>query len=327
MKAITYDSYGSPDVLKIEEVQRPTPKDDEVLVKIHAASVNASDWHTLRGTPFLFRLMNGLLKPKQKAKILGDDMAGRVEAVGKNVKQFQPGDEVFGTCNFGAFAEYVCVPKTDWLAPKPDNISFEMAAATPIAAITALQGLGVQGQIQPGEKVLINGASGGVGTFAVQIAKSFGAEVTGVCSTKKMDKLSALGADRVIDYTQEDFTKSGHTYDLIFATGGDHPLWDYMRALSPTGQYICVGGSSAQYFQALLLGSLVSMLGRKKLGVVLPRPNQKDLIFLMKLVETGKVIPVIDRSYPLHETGAAIRHLEKGDAFGKVIITVQQENS
>jgi NADPH:quinone reductase-like Zn-dependent oxidoreductase len=255
MKAIVYEEYGPPDVLQLKEVEKPIPSDDEVLVKIHTASVNAGDWHTLRGTPFLFRLMNGLLRPKLKAKILGDDMAGRVETVGRKIKQFQPGDEVFGFTNFGAFAEYRCVTE-DYLALKPTKISFEQAAAVPIAAITALQGLRDKRQIQPEQKVLINGASGGVGTFAVQIAKSFGAEVTGVCSTSKLDMVRSMGADHVIDYTEEDFTRSGQRYDLILALGGDHSISDYKRALSPEGIFVCVGGSMAQYFQALLLGQL-----------------------------------------------------------------------
>jgi NADPH:quinone reductase-like Zn-dependent oxidoreductase len=320
MKAIVFHNYGSPDVLKLEEVQKPTPGDDEVLIKVRAASLNAGDWHVLRGE-LLHRLAGtGLLKPKNK--ILGDDVAGRVEAVGVNVKEFQPGDEVFGTCNYGAYAEYVCVPKSDWLALKPANISFEQAAAVPIAAITALQGLRDKGQIQSGQKVLINGASGGVGTFAVQIAKSFGAEVTGVCSPRKLDLVRSIGADQVIDYTREDFCKSGKRYDLILAAGGHHPITDYKRALSPEGKFVCVGGSAAQYFQALLLGSVISMLGRKKMGVVMPMINQKDLVFLMDLVEAGEVVPAIDRCYPLNEVPEALRYLEEGHARGKVVITM-----
>ena len=323
MKAIVFHNYGSPDMLKLEEVEMTTPGNNEVLVRIHAAALNAGDWHVLRGE-FLHRLVGaGLLKPKQK--ILGDDIAGRVEAVGRNVRQFQPGDEVFGTCNCGAFAEYVCVPKTDWLALKPASISFEEAASVPIAAITALQGLRDKGQIQSGQKVLINGASGGVGTFAVQIAKSLGAEVTGVCSTKKSDLVRSIGADQVIDYTREDFTKNGQRYDLIFAAGGHHSILDYKRALSPEGTFVCVGGSASQYFQALLLGSMISMLGRKKMGVVMPMPNQKDLVFLMDLVEAGKVVPAIDRCYPLNKVPEALLYLEEGYARGKVVITVEPD--
>jgi NADPH:quinone reductase-like Zn-dependent oxidoreductase len=265
--------------------------------------------------------MNGLLKPKTKAKILGDDMAGRVEAVGAKVTQFQPGDEVFGISNFGAFAEYRCVSE-DNLVRKPANLSFEEAAALPIAAITALQGLCDHGQILLGKKVLINGASGGVGTFAVQIAKSFGAEVTGVCSTRKLDLVRSIGADHVIDYTKEDFTRSGQYYDLIFAVGGNHPILDYQRALSPEGIYVCAGGSMAQYFQALLLGPLISMMKNKKMGVVMPMPNQKDLILLAELVEHGKVVPVIDRSFPLRDAAEAVRYVEEGHVRGKVIITI-----
>ena len=291
MKAIVYEKYGPPDVLQLKEIEKPTPSDDQVLVRIYAASVNAGDWHALRGTPFLFRLMNGLLRPKLKARILGDDMAGRVEAVGRNVRQFQPGDEVFGISDFGAFAEYRCVTE-DKLALKSANISFEEAAAVPIVAITALQGLRDNGRIQPGQKVLINGASGGVGTFAVQIAKLFGAEVTGVCSTSKLDMVRSIGADHVIDYTGEDFTRSGQRYDLIFAVGGNHPISDYKRALSPEGTYVCAGGSMAQYSQALLLGPLISMMGSKKMGVVMPKMIQKDLVHLMELCDAGKLVHV-----------------------------------
>jgi NADPH:quinone reductase-like Zn-dependent oxidoreductase len=319
MKAIVYEKYGPPEVLQLKEVEKPTPKEDEVLVKVHAASINYSDWHVLRGESFLLRLMNGLLKPKHK--ILGDDIAGRVEAVGRNVKQFQPGDEVFGISDFDAFAEYVCVPENA-LALKPASMTFEEAAAVPMAGITALQGLRDKGQIQSGQKVLINGASGGVGTFAVQIAKSFGAEVTGVCSTKKLDLVRSIGADQVIDYTREDFTKSGQRYDLILAAGGYHPISDYKRALSPEGIYVCPGGSMAQYFQALLLGPLISMMGSKKLGSMYGKPNQKDYVFLIELFEAGKVVPVIDRRYPLSEVPEALRYYGEGHARGKVVITV-----
>jgi NADPH:quinone reductase-like Zn-dependent oxidoreductase len=319
MKAIVYEKYGPPEVLQLKEVEKPSPKEDEVLVKVHAASINYSDWHVLRGESFLLRLMNGLLKPKHK--ILGDDIAGRVEAVGRNVKQFQPGDEVFGISDFDAFAEYVCVPENA-LALKPASMTFEEAAAVPMAGITALQGLRDKGQIQSGQKVLINGASGGVGTFAVQIAKSFGAEVTGVCSTKKLDLVRSIGADQVIDYTREDFTKSGQRYDLILAAGGYHPISDYKRALSPEGIYVCPGGSMAQYFQALLLGPLISMMGSKKLGSMYGKPNQKDYVFLIELFEAGKVVPVIDRRYPLSEVPEALRYYGEGHARGKVVITV-----
>jgi NADPH:quinone reductase-like Zn-dependent oxidoreductase len=323
MKAIVYTEYGSPDVLQLKEVEKPTPSDDEVLVKIHAASVNYGDWAALIGSPFLVRLMNGPIRPRNK--ILGDDIAGRVEAVGRNVKQFQPGDEVFGFSHFGAFAEYRCVTE-DYLALKPGNMSFEEGAAVPIAAITALQGLRDKGQIQAGQKVLINGASGGVGTFAVQIAKSFGTEVTGVCSTSKLDMVRSIGADQVIDYTQEDFTISGQRYNLILAVGGYHPISDYRRALSPEGIYVCAGGSMAQYSQALLLGPLISMMGRKKMGVVFPIPNQKDLAFLMGLFAAGEVVPVIDRRYTLSEVAEALAYFGEGRARGKIVITVEHNN-
>jgi NADPH:quinone reductase-like Zn-dependent oxidoreductase len=322
MKAIVFTEYGPPDFLQLKEVEKPIPGDDEVLVKIHAASVNAADWHTLRGSPLLFRIMNGLRRPREKARILGDDMAGQVEAVGANVKQFQPGDEVFGFSNFGAFAEYRCVTE-DNLVLKPASISFEEAATIPIAGITALQSLRDKGQIQPGGKVLINGASGGVGTFAVQIAKSFGAEVTGVCSTKKLDMVRTIGADHAIDYTQEDFTKSGQHYDLIFAVGGNHPLSDYRRALNLQGIFVCVGGSMAQYSKALLLGPFISMMGSQKMGVMFPVPKQEDLVFLLELFEDGKVAPVIDRRYQLREVPEAIRYVEGGHVKGKLVINIQ----
>src|SRR5438445_11495211 len=324
MKAMVYHTYGSPDVLKLEEVQKPVPQDDEVLVQVHATSVNAGDWHLLRAKPFLMRLMGyGLLKPKHT--ILGSDIAGRVEAVGRNVKQFQSGDEVFGNTakyGFGGFAEYVSVPENA-LALKPTNISFEEAAAVPLAAVTALQGLRAKGQIQPGQKVLIYGASGGVGTFAVQIAKSFGAEVTGVCSTRNVDMVRSLGADQVIDYTLEDFTKNGQRYDFIFAVNGYHSIFDYKRALKPKGVYVFIGGSIAAMFQAMLLGPVISMTGRQKMASMgVAKPNQKDLVFMKELLEAGKVVPVIDRRYPLGETAQAIQYLEEGHAKGKVVITV-----
>jgi NADPH:quinone reductase-like Zn-dependent oxidoreductase len=323
MKAVVYTKYGPPDVLQLKEVEKPTPKDNEVLVKVYAASLNASDWHFLRGKLLLRLMGNGLLKPKHK--ILGDDMAGRVEAVGRNVKQFQPSDDVFGISNFGAFAEYRCVPE-DKLVLKPASMSFEEAAAIPMAAFPALQGLRDKGQIQSGKKVLINGASGGVGTFAVQIAKSFGTEVTAVCSTSKLAMVSSIGADHVIDYTQEDFTKSEERYDLILDVAAHHSIFDCKRVLGPEGIYVCIGGSFAGYFQALLLGSLISMVGSKKMGTVLGNPNQEDYAFLIELFEAGKVVPVIDRRYTLSEVAEALRYLEKGHARGKVVITVGHNN-
>jgi NADPH:quinone reductase-like Zn-dependent oxidoreductase len=328
MKAIVSTQYGSPDVLQFTEVEKPTPRDNEVLVKIHAASVNAGDWHLLRGKPFLMRLMGyGLLKPKYR--ILGSDIAGRIEAVGRNVKQFQAGDEVFGntaTYGFGDFAEYVSVPE-DALVLKPTTLSFEEAAAIPQAALVALQGLRDKGQIQPGQKILIYGASGGIGTFAVQIATSFGAEVTAVCSTRNLDMARSIGADHVIDYTKEDFTRNGQQYDLILAVNGYHSLFDYKRALRPRGRYVMTGGSSTQMFQAMLLGPLVSMTGRQKMGSSAHKPNQKDLVFMKELLEAGKVVPVIDRRYPFHETAEAIRYLEAGHARGKVVITMEQNDN
>jgi len=327
MKAIVYTKYGPPDdVLVLKEVEKPTPSDDEVLVTVYAASVNHTDWHLVTGEPFVARLWSGLLKPKNK--IPGGDIAGRVEAVGRNVKQFQPGDEVFGdkaACGWGGFAEYVCVPENE-LALKPANITFEEAAAVPQAAVSALQGLRDEGQIQPGQKVLINGASGGVGTFAVQIAKSFGAEVTGVCSTRKLDMVRSIGADQVIDYTREDFTKSGQRYDLILATGGYHPISDYKRALSPKGIYVMIGGSTAQKLQAFLLGPWISMTGSKKIRSLAGKPNQKDLVTMSELLETSKVVPVIDRRYPLGEVAEAFRYFGEGHARGKVVIAVEHND-
>ena len=325
MKAIVCRKYGSPDVLQLEEIEKPTPKDHEVLLKVHAASANAGDWHLLRGEPFPVRLMFGLLKPRHK--ILGADVAGRVAAVGRNVSQFQSGDEVFGdisVCGFGAFAEYVCVTENA-LVLKPANLSFEEAAAVPAAAVTALQGLR-KGQIQPGQKVLVNGASGGVGTFAVQIAKSFGADVTGVCSTRNLDRVRSMGADHVIDYTQEDFTQNGQRYDLILAANGYHSIGDYKRALSPNGIYVMTGGSGAQMVQAMFLGPWLSMVGNKKMGNLLMKPNKKDLVFVKELLEAGKVVPVIDRRYPLNEVADAIRYLEEGHARGKIVITLEHAN-
>jgi len=322
VKAIVYTKYGPPDVLQLKEVDKPTPKDNEALIKVHAASVNDWDWGLLRGTPFLNRLVvSGLLKPKYK--ILGCDIAGRVEAVGGNVKQFHPGDEVFGDisgCNWGGFAEYVCA-RENALALKPASMTFEEAAAVPQAAVLALQGLRDKRQIQPGQKVLINGAGGGAGTFAVQIAKVFGAEVTGVDSTRKLDIMRSIGAGQVIDYTQEDFTKNGQCYDLILDFAAHHSIFDYKRALSPKGIYVMVGGSTARIFQAMLIGPLISMTGSKKMGFLAHKPN-KDLAFMKELLEAGKVVPVIDRRYPLSEVAEALRYFGEGHAKGKVVITI-----
>lgn len=324
MKAIVSAKYGSPDVLEFKEVAKPTPQDDEVLVKIYAAGVNAADWRWLRGDPLVGRLMYGLLKPKNP--ILGADIAGVVETVGKNVTAFRPGDEVFGDISaggFGGFAEYVCA-RADALARKPANLTFEQAAAVPMAAVTALQGLRTTGKIQAGQKVLVNGASGGVGTFAVQLAKSFGAEVTAVVSTRNVAQARSLGADHVIDYTQEDFTLNGQQYDLILAANGYQSISAYKRALSPTGMYVMTGGSNAQMFQAMLLGPWLFRSGDQKMGNGGAGPNQKDLAYLRDLLAAGKVVPVIDRCYPLSQVPDAIRYVEEGHARGKVIITIAQ---
>jgi NADPH:quinone reductase-like Zn-dependent oxidoreductase len=326
MKAIVRTKYGSPDVLHLEEVERPSPTDNEALVKVHAASVNKADLYFLRGH-FLARLTGvGLLKPKNN--MLGADIAGRVETVGRNVKQFQPGDEVFGWCSQRGFAEYACA-REDALVLKPAKVTFEEAAAVPVAAITALQALRDKGHVQPGQKVLINGASGGVGTFAVQIAKSFGAEVTAVCSTVNLDNARSMGADHVVDYTKEDFTKDGQRYDLIVAVNGYHSILHYRRALSPKGIYVFVGGSKVltQLFQTMVLGPLISKTSGKKMGFMgIAKINQKDLTFLKELLEAGKVVPVIDRRYALDEVPEAYRYFEEGHAKGKVVITLRQNS-
>ncbi len=320
MKAAVYRSYGPPEVLKIEEIEKPTPKEDEVLIKIHAASVNAYDWHFLTADIFLIRLMGGgMLKPKYTR--LGADIGGRIEAVGRNVKQFQPDDEIFGMVK-GGFAEYACAPENA-LALKPVNLSFDEAAAIPMAAVTALQGLRDEGQIQAGQKVLINGASGGVGTFAVQIAKSFGAEVTAVCSTRNLEQARSIGADHIIDYTKEDFTKSSQQYDLVFAANGYHSLSAYKRTLTPKGIYIMAGGSMAQIFQSMLMGSLMSETGGKTMSGVSAKRSQRDLVFMKELFEAGNVKSVIDRRYPLSEAAEALRYLGEGHAKGKIILTMR----
>jgi NADPH:quinone reductase-like Zn-dependent oxidoreductase len=326
MKAVVYHQYGSPDVLELTEVEKPAPKDDEVLLKVHAASVNPADWHLLRGKPYIARLQLGLRKPKDR--ILGCDVAGQVEAVGKNVTMLQPGDEVFGSPfmhGFGAFAECVCVSE-DLLAPKPATLSFEQAAAVPLAASTALQGLRDHGRIEPGHKVLIIGASGGVGTFAVQIARSFDAEVTGVCSTRNVEMVRSLGAEHVIDYTQEDFTQSGQNYDLIFQLAGTRSPSECRRALTSRGTLILSSGESDgrwigpvdRIIKALVLSPFVS----QKMASFTFKPNKEDLQFLKQLIEAGTLTPVIDRTYSLSEVPEAIRYLENGHAQGKVVITV-----
>ena len=292
MKAIVYTKYGSPEVLRLEEVEKPTPEADEVLIRIHAAALTAGDVIVVKGKPFITRLFTGLTKPKNT--IPGKEIAGRVEAVGENVTQFKPGDEVYGdlsVAGWGAFAEYVSVP-ANAIAIKPENLTFEQAAAIPESALVALQALRDEGQIKPGQKVLINGASGGVGSFAVQIAKSFGAEVTAVCSTRNLEVVSSLGADHVIDYTKEDFTQNGLQYDLILAANGYHPISDYRRSLNPEGIYVGTGGSMAQSLQASMIGPILSQFGSQKMGGMMVRPNQDDLVIMKELVEAEKVKPL-----------------------------------
>jgi NADPH:quinone reductase-like Zn-dependent oxidoreductase len=323
MKAIVYTHYGSPDVLQLKEVDKPAPKDDEVLVKVYAASINSWDWDMLTGRPFEYRFLSGLLKPK-KTKILGCDIAGQIEAVGKNIKQFHPGDDVFGDLcegSWGGFAEYVCARENE-LTLKPAGMTYEEAAATPQAGLLALQGLCDKSEIQPGQRILINGAGGGVGTFAIQMAKSFGAEVTGVDSTGKLDMMSSLGADYVIDYNQDDFTKNGKSYDLILDVKTDRSVFDYWRALSPNGKYVTVGGRSARIIQLVLVGSLISMTGSKKLTLIKHKPN-KDLNIINELFEAGKIKPVLDKCFPLSETAEAFQYFGEGHFNGKVVITVE----
>jgi NADPH:quinone reductase-like Zn-dependent oxidoreductase len=328
MKAVVCTRYGSPDVLQLQEVAKPAPQVDEVLIKIHAASINARDWRLMRANPFFIRLVpGGFLRPKNK--ILGADVAGWVEAIGSNVKEFKPGDEVFGylpsSTGRGTFAEYVCA-KEGAVAPKPTNLTFEQAAAVPEAAMTALEALRDKGNIQPGKKVLIQGASGGVGTFAVQIAKALGAEVTGVCSTRNLDMVRSLGADDVIDYRKEDFTRIGRRYDLVLAVNGYHPISDYLRALGPEGVNVVVGGSMVQLFQASLQSRRNSQAGGQKVHVVSLVQSQRDLVFLKELLESGKVIPVIDGCYPLSKTPEALWYFEKVHPQGKVVITMEENH-
>jgi NADPH:quinone reductase-like Zn-dependent oxidoreductase len=319
MKAIVRTQYGSPELLQFIEIATPAPRDNEVLIEVSASSVNPVDLYVMSGG--FGRLFAWWHKPKRK--VLGCDIAGRVEAAGRNVKEFRPGDEVFGVIGFagGGFAEYACAPEHK-LALKPANLSFEEAAAVPIAAITALQGLRDKGRIQPGQKVLIDGASGGVGTFAVQIAKSFGAEVTAVCSTRNMDTARSLGADHVIDYTRENFTKSGQRYDLILGANARHSIFDYRRALSQDGIFVIAGAGLARLLQTILFGPLLSSIGSKKTRFFLAKINHKDLVSLKCLLETGKVKPVIDRRYSLSDGAEALRYLAEGHAQGKVVIIV-----
>jgi NADPH:quinone reductase-like Zn-dependent oxidoreductase len=316
MKAIVYTKFGPPSNLYLKEVEKPIPGDNEILIKVHAASVNSYDWRHLRANPFFIRIMvGGLLKPKHQ--ILGADVAGKVEAVGRNVNQFKPGDDVFGEGSYGGFAEYVCVDENRFIL-KPDNLTFDEAAAVPMAALTALQGLRDKGKIQAKQKVLINGASGGVGTFAVQIARSFGAEVTGVCSTAKMDLVRSLGADNVVDYTKEDVTKSNQKYDLILDTAARRSISEYKRILNPDGAYVLVGGSISRIFQLIFK----SKTGVKNIGTMVASINQKDLLFLAELLKSGKIKSVIDKRFPLAETAEALRYFEEGHTRGKIVITV-----
>ena len=326
MKAIVYCDYGSPDVLKLEEIAKPTPADNQALVRVHAASINPYDWHFLRGIPYVMRLETGLRKPKDRR--LGVDFAGTIEAVGRNVTRFKPGDEVFGG-RTGALAEYVCVREQGSVALKPPNVSFEQAATVSLAGVTALQAVRDKAQLRAGQKILINGASGGVGTFAVQIARSLGAEVTGVCSTKNLELVRSLGADHVIDYTKEDFTKGAQRYDVILDLVGTQPLVGFKHVLTPRGICVLVGGGGpdegnwigpmARPIKALLLSPFVS----QKIGMFMAEMNQKDLNVLRDLMQAGKVTPVIDRTYPLSAVPEAIRYLEKGHARGKIVITVK----
>jgi NADPH:quinone reductase-like Zn-dependent oxidoreductase len=321
MKAIVYTRYGPPDVLRFEEVEKPTPKDDEVLVRVRAVATNPYDWRSMRAAPFFNRFETGLRKPKDK--ILGIDVAGQVEAVGGEVAEFEPGDEVFGEISAGGFAEYASAPE-DRLVPKPANLSFEEAAAVPMVGFTALQGLRDKGRITAGQKVMINGASGGVGTFAVQLAKSFGAEVTGVCSTRNLELVRSLGADHAIDYTNEDFARTGQRFDLIFDAVGNLSVAGCRRALSPQGTCVYAGFTNLWHMLGVTIrGSWLSRTSNVKIGHMgSAMPNRKDLVFVKELLETGKVVPVIDRCYPLSETAEAIRYLEEGHARGKVVITV-----
>jgi len=321
MKAVVYEAYGTPDVLTLREVRTPAPKDDEVLIKVHAASVNSWDWDLLRGEPFLNRL-GALRTPKYP--VLGADVAGRVEAVGKAVRRFAPGDEVFGDisgCGWGGFAEYVCA-REDALTAKPPVMTFEEAAALPQAAVLALQGFRDKGRIREGQQVLINGAGGGVGTFAVQLAKWYGAEVTGVDRAEKLETLRSIGADHVLDYAEEDFTRTGRRYDLILDVVGQRSAFDVSRALHPKGAYVMIGGSTARLFQVMLLGPSFSLFGGKRLGLLIHKPNAADQQFMRELVEAGRVAPVIDRLYPLSEVPEALRYFGEGRPKGKVVIQV-----
>ena len=322
MKAIVYHRYGKPDVLQLEDVPKPVPGDEEVLVKVIAACINFANVAMVTGKPFMIRFYSGLIKPKDR--IPGGDIAGTVEAVGKNVKMFKPGDEVYGDLSdvgFGGFADYVSAPENE-LAFKPANLNFIESAAVPQAAVVALQGLR-KGNIREGQKVLVNGASGGIGTFAVQIAKSFGAKVTGVCSTKNLELVSSLGADHVIDYTKEDFTSPGGKYDLILATAGYRSVKDYIRALAPGGMLVVTGGSMKQIFQPMMLGPFVSKKEGRQVTNLSAKSNQSDLVMVKELIEAGKIKPVIDRQYTMEESAEAFRYYDKGRTRGKIVITIE----
>lgn len=320
MKAVICPKYGSPDVLQLQDVAKPAPNENEVLIKIEAASVNPLDWHKMRGDPFLVRLSDGFSKPKDPR--LGADVAGIVEEVGAGVTQFQPGDEVYGEFSPGGLAEYICAAESK-VARKPANLSFEEAAAIPVAGLTALQGLRDHGEIQAGQSVLINGASGGVGTFAVQMAKFFGAEVTGVCSTRNVEMVRSLGADHIVDYTQADFTRHGKRYDLVFDAVGNCSVADYKRVLTPSGNAVVVGFTTMlRMLGVMLFGMLTTRTSDRKIGPMLAKPTQDDLNSLREMVEAGTITPVIDRHYPLIEAAEAIRYLETGRARGKVVVTV-----
>jgi NADPH:quinone reductase-like Zn-dependent oxidoreductase len=320
VKAVVYQKYGSPDVLQLEEVEKPALADDEVRVKIYAVSINAADWRRMKGEPTLARLLLGGFR-KPKYPILGSDIAGRVEAVGRSVTQFQPGDEVFAGIGVGGFAEYAAVRESRLLS-KPAGISFEAAAAVPIAGVTALQALRDHGRIQAGQKVLINGASGGVGTFAVQLAKAFGGEVTGVCSKRNLDAARRIGADHAIDYTSEDFTRNGCRYDLIIDIAANHSVSDYKRALGPQGICVCIGFSSLPHLiRFRLAASFASRTGSQKFVSFLAKLSRQDLLLLRELLDAGKITPLLDRCYPLSEVAAAMRHFGVEHARGKVIIT------
>jgi NADPH:quinone reductase-like Zn-dependent oxidoreductase len=318
MKAIVYTQYGSPEVLRLEDVEKPVPKHGEVVLRVHAASVNALDRHFMRGTPHLARLFMGLRKPKLTR--LGVDVAGVVDAVGPDVTHLKPGDAVFGTCR-GAFAEYAWT-KQDRLLPMPKGLGFEEAAAVPIAGFTALQALRDVGKMQPGQKVAIDGAGGGVGGLAVQMAKAFGAEVTAICGPGNLERMRALGADHVVDYTREDFTRGGRRYDLILGANAFHSLLDYRRALAPRGRFVMTGGGGSQMLQAMLLAPFLSLAGSRKFGMKGAKAKPEDLQTLKELLEAGKIKPDIERRYPLEQTADALRHMETGHVKGKLVISV-----